>query len=475
MNESKTGIVEWISVQVWVVIALILYWPAGAQVCLAASPEPPSGHALLLSDIHFDPLADVNPTIVKELSAAPVSQWQEILAAASAGSGYAHFPNDTNYPLLRSALSAAAQYPIDFVIASGDYLRHDFQNAFVKAGGSPSDFPTFATKTAAFVVDTIQATFRVPVYFALGNDDSPCGDYGMAPGSAFLTALANSLQVLAKNSEATADFRAAGFYELPHPTLLTHEIIVLNTVLWSPSYSNCGSDGSDPGNAEIQWLNWKLYEAKTLGNKVILVMHIPPGIDAYASTHARGGGNGKSIIQFWRDRYFAEFLELMQLYGGIVQIALAGHTHMDDFRVLGTSSTTPPVLFRITPAISPVFGNNPAFSVLNYDAVTGDVSDIAMYYLDLANGGNKWALEYRFPTVYGYGALTAGNLEALAAGIHDNPSVREIFARYYAASAPSPIESTNWSFYSCAQTQFTPTDYRNCASNAETKPSKNGN
>jgi hypothetical protein len=162
MNESKTGIVEWISVQVWVVIALILYWPADAQVCLAASPEPPSGHALLLSDIHFDPLADVNATIVKELSAAPVSQWQDILATASAGSGYAHFPNDTNYPLLKSALSAAAQYPIDFVIASGDYLRHDFQNAFVKTGGSPSDFPTFATKTTAFVVDTIRLPFEFP-------------------------------------------------------------------------------------------------------------------------------------------------------------------------------------------------------------------------------------------------------------------------------------------------------------------------
>jgi predicted phosphodiesterase len=476
MSESKRGVVEWISVQARVVIALMLYWPVGAPVCIAASLGSPSGHALLLSDIHFDPLADADPTIVRQLVAAPLSQWQDIFAAASARSGYAHSPNDTNYPLLKSALSAAAQYPIDFVVASGDYLRHDFQNEFVKGGGSLSDFPEFATKTAAFVVNTMQATLRVPVYLALGNDDSPCGDYGMAAGSAFLTALANSLQVLAKNSEAAADFRAAGFYELPHPTLLTHEIIVLNTVLWSPSYSNCGSDGGDPGDAEIQWLSWKLYEAKVLGNKVILVMHIPPGIDAYASSHARGAGNGKSIAQFWRDRYFQEFLELMQRYGGIVQIALAGHTHMDDFRVLGTSSTTPPVLFRITPAISPVFGNNPAFSVLNYDAVTGDISDIATYYLDLAKGGNnpQWALEYRFPTDYGYRVLTVANLEALAVSIHDNPNVREVFARYYAASAPSPIKPTNWSFYSCSQTQFTPTDYRNCACNAETKPSKNG-
>jgi sphingomyelin phosphodiesterase acid-like 3 len=128
----------------------------------------------------------------------------------------------------------------------------------------------------------------------------------------------------------------------------------------------------------------------------------------------------------------------------------------------------------MTPAISPIFGNNPAFSVLDYDAITGDVSDIAMYYLDLANGGNnpQWALEYRFPTDYGYSALTAGNLEVLAASIHDNPNVRETFARYYAVSAPSPIKRANWPFYSCTETQFTPSDYRNCACNVQTSPSK---
>jgi sphingomyelin phosphodiesterase acid-like 3 len=234
-------------------------------------------------------------------------------------------------------------------------------------------------------------------------------------------------------------------------------------VLWSQSYFNCGSDGGDPGAAEIQWLSWKLYEAKTLGKKVILVMHIPPGIDSYKSAQA---DSGKAATRFWRDRYFTQFLELMQSYGDIVQIALAGHTHMDDFRVLSTSDTTRPVVFRITPAISPIFGNNPAFSVLRYDVSTGAVADIATYYLDLVKGGDnpQWALEYRFSTAYGYDAFTPGNLEKLAAAIHANPSVREIFANYYAASAPSPITAKNWPFYVCTETYLTPTDYSNCVS-----------
>src|SRR5260221_6831186 len=127
----------------------------------------------------------------------------------------------------------------------------------------------------------------------------------MDPGSAFLATLANSLQVLANDPRAAADFRTAGFYELPHPTLPVKEIVVLNTVLWSRFYSILGSDGSDPGAAEIQWLTWKLYEAKTLTHKIILVMHIPPGIDAYTSWRR---GDCEPPIQFWQDRYSIQFL-----------------------------------------------------------------------------------------------------------------------------------------------------------------------
>jgi sphingomyelin phosphodiesterase acid-like 3 len=436
-------------------ILFLLSEPSTTPVCLAT----PGGHVLLISDIHFDPLSD--PVIVKRLVAAPASQWPDIFAASVQG-GYAHPPDDTNYPLLKSALSAAAaQGPFDFVIASGDYLRHGFQNAFIKAGGSANDYPAFATKAAVFVVDMVQHTLGAPVYVALGNNDSASGDYGLDPGGAFLAALSNSVHVLTNNPEAAADFRTAGFYALPHPTLPNEEFLVLNTVLWSRSYSILGSNSSDPGAAEIQWLSWKLYEAKTLAHKVVLVMHIPPGIDAYASSRRN---DCKSPIQFWQDRYLTQFLELMQNYGDIVQIALAGHTHMDDFRVLAGSGGKTSVVVRITPAISPVFGNNPAFSVLNYDTVTGDISDIATYYLDLANGGNdpRWGLEYHFPGAYGYSAVTATNLAALAAGIHDEPKVRQIFAGYYAASARSPITAKNWPFYSCAETQCTTLDYSSC-------------
>jgi sphingomyelin phosphodiesterase acid-like 3 len=241
--------------------------------------------------------------------------------------------------------------------------------------------------------------------------------------------------------------------------------------LWSRSYAIFQPDSGGAGDAEIRWLAWQLYRAKISGNKVILVMHIPPGIDSYKSAHA---GAGKPATEFWQTRYFAQFLELMQSYGNIVQIALAGHTHMDDFRVLGPAGGASPVAFRITPAISPIFGNNPAFSVLQYNLNTGDVSDIATYYLDLAKGGAdpKWSLEYRFSSAYGYSPFSAEKLQSLATRIHSDPTVRHLFAGYYAASAPSPITADNWPSYACSETQFTSTDYGNCVASAQSSPAK---
>ena len=202
------------------------------------------------------------------------------------------------------------------------------------------------------------------------------------------------------------------------------------------------------------------------------MMHIPPGIDSYKSSHA---GAGKAATEFWQSHFFTQFLDLMRTYGSIVQIALAGHTHMDDFRVLNPGGSARPIAFRITPGISPIFGNNPAFSVLQYRLGTGEVSDIATYYLDLAGGGPdpKWALQYRFSTAYGYNNFSAENLQSLAAAIRSDPSVRHVFAGYYATSAPSPITAENWQFYACSQTEFTSSDYSSCLSSPENTGAKN--
>ncbi len=212
-----------------------MVWPAAL-----AQTAPATGRALLISDIHFDPLAD--PAIVKQLIASPVEQWDAIFQSAHQKS-LSPYGADTNYALFSSTLTEAAeQAPFDYVIFAGDALRHNFSQAFLTAGGKSSEFPAFAARTEAFVIQDLQSKLRVPVLAALGNNDSGCGDYQIPPDSPFLAATADQLTVLATSAEAKSTFQLGGFYSIAHPTVANQDVIVLNTIFWSTSYKSCAPD-----------------------------------------------------------------------------------------------------------------------------------------------------------------------------------------------------------------------------------------
>jgi sphingomyelin phosphodiesterase acid-like 3 len=438
---------------------LLILWLLAAFSVIPSSAEPPTGKVLLLADIHFDPLADraMVPRLIRE----DVSQWPAILADPSSPNQARFSPlgQDTNYGLFQSAISAAAdQRPFDFVVLIGDYLRHNFKDAFVKAGGLPADFPAFATKTAVFVLNTIQNTAGVPVYVALGNNDTTCGDYGLDANGPFLQALADSAKIFLDQPKAAESFRLAGYYSLPHPAIAHDQIVVLNSVLWSRKAFICESTTTDLGDAEMNWLEAQLATAKASDNKLVLAMHVPPGVDAFYTSQ---GGATKPPVEFWREAYLTRFVDLVHRYGDRIQIVLAAHIHRDDFRILSGSGPQETVGIRIMPSISPVYQNNPAFGVLRFDPSSGAISGTATYFLDLTNNGEKavWASEYSFPNVYGYDRITPENLQALATKIRDQPTIRQLYVGYYSASAPAEINSANWPYFVCAQTELTAADY----------------
>ena len=441
------------------VIASWLLFACVGSAALAQT-APATGRALLISDIHLDPLAD--PAIVKQLIASPVAQWNAILQSSQQKS-FSPYGTDTNYPLFASTLNAAAaQAPFDYVIFTGDALRHNFSQAFVAAGGTADQFPAFAARTEAFVVQELQSRFKVPVLAALGNNDSSCGDYQIPPDSPFLATTADQLGVLAASPEAKATFQLGGFFSVPHPTVPNQDIIVLNTIFWSTSYKSCMPNSGDPGQAEIDWLGWKLYTARLRHRGVTLVMHIPPGMDAYNSSHAPC----RKPVPFWQAKYSTGFATLISTYSDVVKLAFAGHIHMDDFRV---SAANPPSLpLRITPAVSPIFKNNPAFSLMTYNVETGSVSDITTFFVVLSSSipTPSWSQEYRFTADYGVSSFSAANLSSVATAIRSGGDAQTTFENNYAVSTPSPIHSSNVSYYSCAQTNFTAASYSDCVCGA---------
>ncbi len=442
------------------VLLWMLFWALGAAPEARAKGLPwedqgraGTGDILLLSDIHLDPFAD--PSLVPQLIAAPVEKWESILESSS-NQAFAAPGKDTNYPLLVSALKAAADKgPYDFAVVTGDYLVHDSRALFEPLGGKEERaYEDFVTKTEVFVAREVQERLAgTPVYFCLGNNDSECGDYMMATQTPFLGALAAEWAVLKGHPGAQKTMAEAGYYELPHPTLKGVELVSINDIFWSNHYSpdSCHAQPNDQAGAEeLDWLKGRLEAARANHEKVQLILHIPPQTDVYGTLKALAKPDGKKPGKFfWGKREEEAFTDLMRDYPDTVDFIFAGHTHMDDFKLLKDVQGGPFLVTHICPAVSPIRFNNPGFQVMEYDKSSGAVLDMATYYLKnletaKGDGGGQWGLEYDFDAAYGLKGYDAANLMALTNRISADSSVRDTFARYYPVSAKIAISPEDW-------------------------------
>src|SRR5208337_4045032 len=216
-------------------IAFLLF--SGASFAQNAHPVAPPAKvtvpALLLSDIHFEPFWD--PAKVPQLAAAPVSEWRAILAVPPSSDQPQRFAAlqqschargvDTSFALFESSLKAMHSHAADakFVIVSGDLLTHAFQCKYktLIPQSTPADYRAFVEKTLDYVIGELYGAFpNVPVYVALGNNDSDCGDYRLDAHSEFLTASGKEVTRYFPASERKAaedSFAAGGYYSVSLP------------------------------------------------------------------------------------------------------------------------------------------------------------------------------------------------------------------------------------------------------------------
>ena len=126
---------------------------------LGALVFPPCAQAaqpwLFVNDVHFDP---------RSRDRAP------------------NYTGDTDKALLDSLLDEMHRLAPDppVIVMPGDFLSHHFRRS--------SAVPTMIDLAARFNRRFPRAQFVM----ALGNEDSPCGDYGVAANSSFLLAVAKA-------------------------------------------------------------------------------------------------------------------------------------------------------------------------------------------------------------------------------------------------------------------------------------------
>ena len=385
---------------VMVLLVLLLAACAGR----ATPPAATGGAFLSASDPHFNPMADA--ALVPALQNAPVSRWAAILDRAPAAP-LGRTGEDPGWPLVRSALDAMqATLPRpSFLVLPGDFLAHSFRRKFDAATPDHSDaaYGSFVIKTLAFLAEELRSRFpEATIFPALGNNDSICGNYLLQPDGAFLAATLPIVHALTRTGPSAAfdaDWSRLGQYDLPVPGTAHQRIIFVNTLYFSTEYKDaCAPSGTaDPAPAVLHWLAAHLAQARAARDHVWLLMHIPPGIDVYATLH---GEAAPRVETMWREEDATAFASLAREYAATITMSFAGHTHMDEFRLIDGAG---PVL--VTPAVSPIFGQNPGFETWHYGP-DGTILDRTTFVLDSLQAGG-WRHEYDFDATWGTQHLDA--------------------------------------------------------------------
>ncbi len=378
--------------------------------------------AVLLSDPHFDPFRD--PTKVKRLDAAPVSEWESILSEPATGGAperYAALQTecgarglDTEHDLLQSSFAAASsgmgQRPA-FVLLAGDLLVHQFDCRYKHLmGNSPESLERFAQKTINYVVLQLAAHFpQAPVYVALGNNDSGCGDYQFDPAGTFLSGTAGAVRQGWHNAdkkdtdEAEAAYRRLGSYSLRMPAPMQRtRVVVLDDIFLSSTYRGCdGQPHPERAAALLTWLEETLSAAKRDGEQVWVLTHIPPGVNVYSTfLHSANICDGGAPAMFLFSEHAADVLTK---YATTIRVIVAGHTHVDEMHVIGEDEAPEQrVAIKSVPSITPLSGNGPAFLTATVDPVSAKLLDYKLQQANAESGPHiAWHESYDYAKTYG--------------------------------------------------------------------------
>lgn len=438
----------------------------------SARAQGDGGTFAVISDIHFNPFDP--PGLAATLVRSAPADWPATLAAIKE-QAMSRVGEDTNHALFASTLAAFARVTAnaDFAIVPGDFLAHEFNTKAAAALGVDATSPAVAemtVKTTVFVADSLAEVLAGrPAFIALGNEDSSCGDYRIEPGGAYLAATREAVRRLVGAERLEPDFAetwaAGGYYAARHPSVHNGLIIVLNDVMWSHLYQNsCGSNGLAAADAMMRWLRDRLVRQRAAGGRVWMVHHIPWGIDTYSTLDAKAASCPAKVVSFLKEPFASELQTLLSEYRDVIEASFSGHTHFDDYRLLTDRSGAVIGLNKLSPAVSPVFGQNPAFQIFTYDRRSGAPTDFSTWYL--SNPGDAapaadWRLEYIFTEAYRQPRYAPDVVGTLWQAMAKDGAVRDTYRRLYKVGR-GELGADGLAAYLCAIDRLDVTSFTAC-------------
>lgn len=360
------------------------------------------GYFLHLSDVHLDTYSDTT-TYYHDTGRA---LWANTLAE------------------LGKVLMASPKP--EFIVYTGDLPAHYHcpnNRCYLPPGPSRTEHNTNIT-TILNNMRSLADAAGVPLFYSPGNNDSLGGDYYSfttdqgTPKTPIQLSPSQNNPYPALNTAATCG-NAPCLVSNAHPQFGYYSvrpvaglrIIALNSIILGHTYhSRDGTSQTDAGNQQLDWMESELLSAKNAGEKVWLIMHIPPGLDAYAVNSANCPTSpttsqamwahlprqtGSQPVVQWLDR----FISAVEAHQSDITGILYGHTHMDEIRrIYASDNQTITEVALAAPGITPQHNNNPGFKVVSYDVTSKELLNAVTHYRTLSD--KTWA-SYDLQSTYG--------------------------------------------------------------------------
>lgn len=327
-----------------------------------------------------------------------------------------------------------------FIIYTGDLTAHQHQH-------SGESFPQSELDTNMAIVlnDLYEIAGTTPLFYAPGNNDALEGDYANFANYAGKTpfSLVDSARMNYPAPNATMvsyPKPGRGYYSArPFPGL---RVIALNSVTLGHEHwtATAQRDYIPYGDTMMQWLTNELIDVKNTGEKAYLIMHIPPGIDAYSHRANKDMWDRQD-----NGRWEATFLKLADQHQDDIAGIFYGHTHMDEIRLLTKPGTAGAVVTEVaisSPGISPNHGQNPAFKTVSYSSTDYEPIDFTTYYTDQYNATWDANDTYTFTGKYGLNNISelTGKLDKQKFNIAAN-GLRETYKAGKGRSSDTPVKA----------------------------------
>lgn len=389
----------------------------------------------------------------------------------SPASTFGDYRCDAPEILVNSSLNSISKFSeennieFDFAIFTGDLVDHD----------------EVSLTSYEMTVESEEVVFRdiknklkdVPVYSVMGNHDNfPYGELAQE-NHGFSNMFSWNAELMADLwedygwlSPKESQYARKHYTGFSVETKRGLKVIALNSNVWYKKNHYAYWNATTPDNfGQFDFLVQELVESEAKDQRVWIIAHIPFSSDALPLP----------------SKLFAEVVERFSPY--TIANIFFGHTHLDQFQILYSSSgddakTIENVVASswISQAVTPWIHSNPSWRYYTVDKDTFSVMNAYNYYTKLnetfVNNGEEPTWEFEYSSREGYNItwpetapLNATYWHLVASEVNSSVSSNQLYRNYamrFSPYVPDCANSINCGYDYCYLSSFTVDEYDSC-------------